>query len=209
MHGYGGATANHFGQANHMASWGMHALTLQLLNDSEWGTNGRTLARLVRFFSNPPPELKARIDPDKIILVGYSFGGISVSVALALKASVKGAILLDPAAVRDAIAEWLPLITAPVMVIGADQNVAQATHRDHYFRNLGGAVIEVSVKGAAHEDAQSIADAGLTTKAFQDTFVSTLTAAAFGLSSTGKLDYAWTSIEGALSSGTLLGARRK
>lgn len=53
---------------------------------------------------------------------------------------MNGAILLDLAAVRDAIAEWLPLITAPVMVIGADQNVAQATHRDHYFRNLGGAV---------------------------------------------------------------------
>ena len=99
MHGYGGSRVTHFNQAKHVASWGMHSLTLRLLNDSEWGTNGRSVARLVRFLSSPPGILAGRIDENKIILVGYSFGGISVSVALALGAPVAGAILLDPAAI--------------------------------------------------------------------------------------------------------------
>ena len=209
MHGYGGSTVNHFEQAMHVASWGMHSLTLRLLNDSEWGTNGRTVARLVRFLSHPPGIMNGRIDPNKIVLVGYSFGGISVSLALALRAPVTGAILLDPAAIRSAIANWLPLIKAPVMVIGADERVAQAANREYYFQSLGGVVAEVSVKGATHEDAQSSGDAGLTTKELQTTFISTLTSAAFSLSSTGELDYAWASLEGALNNGRLFRARKK
>jgi len=43
----------------------------------------------------------------------------------------------------------------------------------------------------------------------QITFVSALTSAAFSLSSTGKLDYAWSSFSAALGTGKFLNARRK
>ena len=208
MHGYEGSRVTHFDQAKHLASWGMHSLTLRLLNDSEWGTNGRTVARLVKFLSRPPGIMDGRIDVNKIILVGYSFGGTSVSVALALGAPVAGAILLDPAAIGRAMPDWLPRINAPVLVIGADQRVAQANNRDYYYRNIR-MVAEVSVKGASHEDAQSSADAGLTKEELQTTFTSAITSAAFSLSSTGKLDYAWASFEGALKGGRLFRARTK
>jgi len=209
MHGYGGSRVTHFDQAMHVATWGMHSLTLRLLNDSEWGTNGRTVARLVRFLANPPGIMSGRIDVNKIVLVGYSFGGISVSVALALDAPVAGAILLDPAAIGAFMPDWLPLIKAPVLVIGADERIAQANNREFYFRNMGGAVAEVSVRGATHEDAQSSRDAGLTTKELQTTFISTLTASAFSLSSTGTLEYAWSSLAHALKDGKLFKARRR
>ena len=208
MHGYGGSRVTHFDQARHVASWGMHGLTLRLLNDSEWGTNGRTVARLVRFLSRPPGILDGRIDVNKIVLVGYSFGGISVAVALALCAPVAGAVLLDPAAIGPAMPDWLPRINVPVLVIGADQRVAQATNRAYYFRNIR-AVAEVSVTGASHEDAHSSDGAGLTREELQTTFTSAITSAAFCLSSTGKLDYAWASFQGALEGERLFRARKK
>jgi len=104
--------------------------------------------------------------------------------------------------------DWLPLINAPVLVIGADQRVAQANNRDYYYRNIR-VVAEVSVKGASHEDAQSSYDIGLTKEALQTTFTSAITSAAFSLSSAGKLDYAWASFEDALKGGRLFGARKK
>jgi pimeloyl-ACP methyl ester carboxylesterase len=186
----------------------MHSLTLRLLNDSEWGTNGRTVARLVRFLSQPPAILDGRIDVNKIVLVGYSFGGISVAVALALGAPVAGAILLDPAAIGPAMPDWLPQINAPVLVIGADQRVAQANNREYYYQNIR-TVAEVSVKGASHEDAQSSDAAGLTMEELQTTFTSAITSAAFSLSSTGRLDYAWTSFEGSIKGERLFRARKK
>jgi len=70
-------------------------------------------------------------------------------------------------------------------------------------------VAEVSVKGASHEDAQSSDDAGLTEEELQATFTSAITSAAFSLSSTGKLDYAWASFDGALKDGKLFRARKK
>jgi pimeloyl-ACP methyl ester carboxylesterase len=209
MHGYAGSRVTHFEQAMHVATWGMHSLTLRLLNDSEWGTNGRTVARLVRFLANPPGIMRGRIHVNKIVLVGYSFGGLSTSVALALGAPVAGAILLDPATIGTFMPDWLPLIKAPVLVIGADERVAQANNRAFYFQNMGGAVAEVSVSGATHEDAQSSSDAGLTTKELQITFISTVVASAFSLSSTGSLEYAWSSFTPALRDGKLFNARRR
>jgi hypothetical protein len=50
---------------------------------------------------------------------------------------------------------------------------------------------------------------GLTKEELQTTFTSAITSAAFSLSSTGKLDYAWTSFEGALKDGRLFRSRKK
>ena len=47
------------------------------------------------------------------------------------------------------------------------------------------------------------------TEEAQITFVSALTASAFGLAATGGLDYAWNSFENALKNGMYFNARRK
>jgi pimeloyl-ACP methyl ester carboxylesterase len=209
MHGFDGSSETHFEQAIHVATWGMHALTLRLLSDSEWGTNGRIIAKLIRFLVDHPQAMNGRIDSNRIVLVGYSFGGISVSVALALDAPAVGAVLLDPAAIGDAMPEWLPRITAPVLIVGADERLVQTRNREFYFQNMGGRVAEVSVVGATHEDAQSSAAGGLTTRELQATFVSVVTSAAFSLSSTGEIDDAWASFGSALREGWLFNARKR
>ena len=70
---------------------------------------------------------------------------------------------------------------------------------------------------AVHEDAQyatedltvSFRGHPLATEEEQITFVSALTAAAFGLAATGGIDYAWNSYGDALRNGTFYNARRK
>jgi hypothetical protein len=209
MHGLDGSNETHFEQARHVATWGLHALTLRLLSDSEWGTNGRIIANLVRFLADHPQTMNGRIDADRIVLVGYSFGGISVSVALALGAPAVGAILLDPAAIGEAMPEWLPRITVPVLIVGADERIVQTRNREFYFQNMGGQTAEVSVMGATHEDAQSPATGGLTSPELQTTFVSVITSAAFSLSSTGTIDDAWVSFGSALRERRLFDARKR
>ena len=66
-----------------------------------------------------------------------------------------------------------------------------------------------SAKSSAEEvGAAGVANCDVTEEA-QVAFVSALTSAAFGLSATGKLDYAWNSFEGALKKGVFFNARRK
>jgi len=209
MHGFDGSNETHSDQAMHVATWGLHALTLRLLSDSEWGTNGRIIAKLIRFLVDHPQAMDGRIDANKIVLVGYSFGAISVSVALALEAPAIGAVLLDPAAMGDAMPEWLPRIQVPVLIVGADERLVQTRNREFYFKNMGGRVAEVSVVGATHEDAQSSAAGGLTTRQLQTNFVGVVSAAAFSLSSTRKIDEAWASFDSALREGWLFNARKR
>jgi hypothetical protein len=47
------------------------------------------------------------------------------------------------------------------------------------------------------------------TEEAQITFVSALTASAFGLAATGSIDYAWNSFENAFKNGIFFNARRK
>lgn len=209
MHGYMGSRETHFEQAMHVASWGMHCLTVQLPNERQWGTNGRTLARLVNFLSRSPGVMNSRIDMNKIILVGYSFGGTSVSVALASGAPALGGILLDPAAIGRSIADLLTRIKVPVLVLGADARVSLANNRDYFYRYIPNGIAEASVKGASHEDAQSASEAGLTSDELQTTFASAITSAAFSLSSASRLDYAWASFDGAFKDGKLFRPKKK
>jgi pimeloyl-ACP methyl ester carboxylesterase len=215
MHGYDNSKADHAYQGMHVASWGVHTLAVQLPNRARWQGNGRSLASLVNTIRRQPELLDSRIDVDRIILAAHSFGGISVSIALAEGAPAMAGILLDPAGIGKELPAFLRKINKPLMVIGSDPQVSITRERDNFYRLARGGVTEVSIKGAVHEDGQFPMNSGLAglmsdaTEEMQITFVSALTSAAFSLAATGKFDYAWTSFRGSIESGKLVGAKRK
>jgi pimeloyl-ACP methyl ester carboxylesterase len=217
LHGYDSSKEAHSFQAMHVASWGMHCLALQLPNKGQWTSNARTLATIVNFIYRSPQTIDRRIDVNKIILVGHSFGGSSVAMALAEGTRAAGGILLDPAAIGKDLPEFLRRINTPVMLLGADEHVSSASNRDYFYRFIRSGIAEVSIKDATHEDAQYPSESSLqtfgsdvdTTEELQITFVSALTSAAFSLSATGKFDYAWTSFADVFKNGKFFNAKKK
>ena len=186
-------------------------------NSGPWIANGRTLARLVEAIQRTPQIVDNRIDADKIILVGHSFGATAVAAALGDGARALGGVLLDPAGIGRQLPQLLRRITVPVMVIGADEDIWPTRNRGQFYRFIPAAVGEISIRDTLHEDAQYPNQHTL--RAFQDqpddteeaqiTFVSALTASAFGLAATGGIDYAWNSFENAFKKGIFFNARRK
>jgi pimeloyl-ACP methyl ester carboxylesterase len=217
LHGYGNTKDDHVFQALHLASWGMHALTLQLPNHGPWIGNGRTLARLVEAIRRTPEIVENRIDLDKIILVGHSFGGTAVAAALGEGAAVSGGILLDAAGIGRQLPALLRKVRVPVMLIGADEEIWPTRNREYFYRFIPGGVAEVSIKDAVHEDAQyptehalhPPVDGPIATEESQISFVSALTVAAFSVSATGTFEYAWDSFGDVLRNGRFFNARRK
>jgi pimeloyl-ACP methyl ester carboxylesterase len=217
LHGYDSSKQAHAYQAMHLASWGMHSLSLQLRSRGPWVANGRTLARIVSLIYRYPEVIDSRIDVNKIILVGHSFGGSSVAVALAEGAPAAGGILLDPASINRDLPNFLRRITKPVMVLGADDEAAATRNREWFYRFVRSGIAEVSIRDAAHEDAQYPSEFALqnfgndphTTEAMQVTFVSALTSAAMSLFATGTFDYAWTSFGAVLENGKFFNPKRK
>jgi len=214
LHGNDSSKDSHAFQAMHLASWGMHALALQLSNNGHWIENGKTLARVVDLIRRAPEIIDTRIDVNKIILVGHSFGASSVVIALAEGAPAAGGILLDPAVYGNDLPRSLRKVRTPLMVIGADEHVFTARNRDYFFHYIPRSVAEVSIKDASHEDAQYPGDQAFgsesnTTEELQITFVSALTSAAFSLATTGALDYAWTTFDAVLKDGTFINAKKK
>ena len=217
MHGHDSSKEAHGNQALHLASWGMHSLSVQLARRGPWIANGRTLARLVTFIQRNPDLLDKRIDVNKIILVGHSFGAASVATAMGEGAPAMGAILLDPAYRDKGVPKFLQQIRKPVMVIGADDSEYQARNRDDFYSYIRSGVAEVSITDAAHEDGQYPSEFALhnggndphTSEELQLTFVSALTAAAQSLSSTGTFDYAWSSFGIFINNGKLFNPRKK
>ena len=217
LHGHDSSKGAHARQAAHLASWGMHSLSVQLPGNGPWETNGRTLSRLVSTIYSAPEAIDTRVDRSRIILVGHSFGAYAVAFALAGGAPAAGAILLDPAAARTDVPNFLRRIRKPVMVIGADEVVSPARNRELFYELVRNGVAEVSIRDAAHEDAQYPSEFALqnggvdpsTTEALQVTFVAALTAAAVSLSATGAFEYAWMSFRPLLQDGRLFNAKRK
>ncbi|MDB5809138.1 MAG: hypothetical protein JWN94_1260 [Betaproteobacteria bacterium] len=209
MHGYASTKESHSYQAMHLASWGLHSMSVQLPNTGSWNANGKTLARIVNLIQRSPELVDRRVDVDRIILVGHSFGGTSVCIALAEGARAAGGILLDPASVGRDLPAYLRKIAAPVIVLGADEHVSETRNRDFFYRYIQAGVGEISIKNASHEDAQFPSQLAQTTEELQVSFVSALTAADISLSATGKFDYAWTSFDGAIQNGKLFNAKRK
>jgi dienelactone hydrolase len=217
LHGHDNFKEDHSFQALHLASWGMHSMTVQLPNRGPWIANGRTLARLVQAIRRSPQAVDGRIDPDKIILAGHSFGATAVAAALGEGTPALGGVLLDPAGIGRELPALLRRIKVPVAVIGADDDIWPIRNRDYFYRFIPRGIGEISIRDAAHEDAQYphlraggiFADEPLATEEAQITFVSALTAAAFALSATGNIEYAWSSFEDALKKGVFFNARRK
>lgn len=216
LHGLDNSKEDHAYQARHVATWGMHSLVLQLSNTGPWVDNGKTMARIVNLIYRQPELIDKRIDVSKLILVGHSYGGTSVVVAIADGAPAVGGILLDPAGISRELPKFLSQITKPVMVIGADERVSQARDRELFYLFIRSGVAEVSVKDASHEDAQYRAEypvqlfsSAPDTEEQQITFVSALTSAAFSLASTGKFDFAWGSFGDAIKNGRIFNVKRK
>jgi len=217
LHGHDNSKADHAFQAMHLASWGMHSLALDLPNHGPWIGNGRILARLVDAIQRTPQLVDGRIDADKIILVGHSFGATAVAAALGERAPAIGGILLDPAGIGRELRQLLERITVPVMVIGADEDIRPTRNREQFFRFIPRAVGEISIRDTLHEDAQypnphilrGFEDDAEDSEEAQIAFVSALTATAFGLAATGTLDYGWNSFENAIKTGVFFNARRK
>jgi pimeloyl-ACP methyl ester carboxylesterase len=202
LHGHDCSKEAHAKQAAHVASWGMHAVSLQLSKTGPWDVNARTLAR---------------IDVNRIILSGHSFGGHAVALAMAQGAAVAGGILLDPAYFGRATPEFLYKIRQPVMVLGADELQHPVRRREYFYDYIQGDVAEVSIRDASHEDAQfpsetSLQNAGVdpdTVEERQISFVSGIVATAFSLSTTRSLDYAWASLREMVDSGKMFHPKKK
>ena len=217
LHGHENSKEDHAFQAMHLASWGMHGLAIDLPNHGPWIANGRTLARLVEAIHRTPKLVDGRIDRDKIILVGHSFGATAVAAALGERAPALGGILLDPAGIGRGLSQLLKRITVPVMVIGADEEIRPTRNRGQFYRFIPAKVGEISIRDTVHEDAQypnqqtlrAFEDDPEETEEAQIAFVSALTASTFGLAATGGIDYGWNSFENGLKNGMFFNARRK
>lgn len=217
LHGHDCSKEAHSRQAMHLASWGMHAVSLQLAKTGPWDVNARTLARIVSLIRRTPAVIDNRIDVNRIILVGHSFGGHAVALAMAQGAPVAGGILLDPAYSGRATPEFLYKIKKPVMVLGADEYLHPVRRREYFYDYIQSDVVEVSIKDATHEDAQypsetSLQNGGVdaeTTEELQITFVSGITAAAISLSATRTLDYAWAGLREMVDSGKMFNPKKK
>lgn len=217
LHGHDSSKEAHAYQAIHAASWGMHSLTVQLPKKGPWDRNGRMLKKIVDTIFNSPEIIDRRIDVNKIILVGHSFGGYAVTVALAEGARAAGGILLDPAVVGNKKPTFLQKINKPVMLLGADENVSAVRHRNYFFHYIRSGIAEISIKDASHEDAQYPSEFALqnfgfdpeTTEALQITFASAITSVAFSLSTTRTFDYAWKSFGDVFENGKFYNAKKK
>jgi dienelactone hydrolase len=217
LHGHNNSKEDHAFQAMHLASWGMHSLALDLPKRGPWNANGRTLARLVGSLHRTPQLVDSRIDREKIILVGHSFGATAAATALGEGIPALGGVLLDPAGIGRQLPQSLKRITVPVMVIGADEDIRPTRNRGQFFRFIPARVGEISIRDTLHEDAQYPNE--YTLRAFEDdpddteeaqiAFVSALTASAFSLAATGGIDYAWNSFENGINNGMFFNARRK
>lgn len=217
VHGHDASKEAHAYQARHLASWGIHCITVQLPKAGPWIANGKILGRLVNFIQRQPELIDSRIDVSKIILIGHSFGGVAVSVALADGAPSVGGVLLDPATFGPGVPDYLRRIKTPVMIIAADQTYATTRNLDYFYRFIRSGIGQVSIKDAGHEDAQypsedSLTGLGIdlaTTEEMQISFMSALTSAALSLSATGKFDYAWASFAEDLKNGKFYAAKKK
>ena len=215
LHGYGKYKEDHAYQAFHLASWGLHAVSIQLPTEGPWVENGKILARLTSALSRRQELAGKRFDPHKIVLAGHSYGGSAVAIALAEGAPAAGGILLDPAGIGKELPGYLKRIRKPpVMVLASDQRVNIMRQREDFYQYIPGSVAEISVVNAHHEDATfplegSWFDDSPATEELQVTFVSALTSAALSMAFTGKLDYAWATYVDGMKAGRLYDPLRR
>lgn len=213
VHGYGNTRAHHAAQAQHLASWGMHSLAVQVPNKGPWVANGRMLARLTDALRRRPERLDGRVDASRIVLAGHSFGAASVAVALADRAPAIGAVLLDPAYMDRAVPGYMRRVAKPVLIIGGDEDNGVSRNREAFRTTIPTAYGEVSIREAVHEDAEFPLDPALVeagqTEEHQVTFAAALTVAAVSLATTGRFDAAWRSLNAGEKNSRFFSPRKK
>lgn len=216
-HGNNSSKEAHSGHAEHLASWGFHAITVQLPRRDKWIANGETIRQLANILAAAPAIVSENVDPDAIILAGHSFGGSAISIAAAQGAKVRGLIYLDPALVSKEIRHLIKNIRVPTMLLGADPAVFKARQRAVFFRDVAGEAGEITVRGATHDDAQNpsvFSFYGFGTDPFTSvvqrrTFTEALTATALSLALDRNLDLAWDHLERAVRTGRIVNPRKK
>ena len=208
MHGNRYSKLAHRLQGRHLASWGIHALLINLPNQHQWIENGHTLKNIARLIHSSPSILSQDINRNAIILVGHSFGASASAIAASGSSPAAAAILLDPALVHPLILGYLKRIQRPVLILGADKKVFRAKRRWQFFRYAGGPVAEFSITGATHTDAQLPGINQVrwgfdweTTYKIQKQFLAFITAGLYGLAGTGQLDHTWSLYHGARAAG--------
>ncbi len=217
IHGNEGLKEAHRYQAMHAATFGFHCLVVQLENEDRWMKNGASLAKLVNLIYRWPDLVGDRIDVNRMILVGHSFGGSAITVAIGSGAPASGAILLDPAIVAKDVTKYLKQVNVPTILLGADEKVFTSRKRPLFYKNIPGKMAEFSLKDASHEDAQYPSVRALkyfgidpfTSTKIQERFMHSIVLSAFSLAATGELDYAWNALASEVSAGHFLNARRK
>jgi pimeloyl-ACP methyl ester carboxylesterase len=216
-HGFGSSKESHEIQAERLASWGLHVLTVSLPSRGPWVQNGETLAALSRFVAGYPALVGPAADGNHQVIVGHSFGGSAALVAAAEGAPIDGIVLLDPAIVSDRLVRVLRQVRVPVLLLGADKSVFRALRRDWIHELLDAPYREISVRGATHNDAQFPSDNTRLWGAFdfvtsedrQEAFTRALTASCLSLVVTGTTDWAWQGLTAPQNAPVYFGALEK
>lgn len=198
QHGNMASKRYHSQQAKRLASWGFQVLVLSQRKTDRWLQNGRNLGKIVKLMNLWPKLLPAKFDPERILLVGHSFGGSASAIAAADNPLVKGIIWLDPALYRNSVKSYLRKIRQPVVLLGADLRIFRSKSRHLFYNLVKGQICEVSILNSTHFDAQQPAMPGYashknpryrTSTRRQNTFTAAIVSAAFSMQARNPLAY--------------------
>lgn len=155
LHGNHSKKEAHRRQIIALAKNGIAAIALQFKNTKHWYDNGILLAKIVPLLEKGILVQNQTLASNEIVLIGHSFGGYASAIAAGSSNKIRGLILLDPAMFDKRGPAYLARSTAPIIIIGADKSVFRSRKRDLFFEAAGTRSIELSVKGATHDDAQN------------------------------------------------------
>lgn len=144
----------HENQIRNLASWGIHAVAVQSKNQHNWIKNGYRLARFTKHIMDSPQILSSMVSTSNIIVIGHSFGGSAATIAASINPRIKGVILLDPAVVSDQVLRHQKRVKSKTILLGADPKVFLSRKRETFFKNISELAVELTIKGATHNDAQ-------------------------------------------------------
>jgi pimeloyl-ACP methyl ester carboxylesterase len=197
QHGNKASKDVHRLQAEHLASWGFHVLTVEQPNEHQWIQNGHRIAELVQFLKSWPQVFPRAFNENQIILAGHSFGGSAVAIGGSLS-PVMGVIFLDPALYSGEVSVYLRKLRKPIMLLAADRRLFYSRKRHQFFELTRGHATQIAVRNATHEDAQypSLTESTyffdpFTNDRNQTYFMAALTASAFSLAKQKNFNFAW------------------